>query len=194
MVLNFNITAGITTVDLKGVGTNIKVLIADYDTATRLWMPTLSGSGTFADYVDVSATTPLLISGPYLVRSAQLDGGILALVGDIDKTTTITVFGPTLLNGITWNGKSLNAVKKSSNGGFSASVTFTSPQVSLPDLLSAQWKYADSLPEIGASFDDSDLVDANHTSTTSVFLPFYGSPWILYADDYGFHVGLRPSP
>ncbi|GLB41157.1 putative beta-galactosidase [Lyophyllum shimeji] len=188
-IINFTVAQGLTTVKIGGPRSNMVLLIADYDTATNFWMPTISGGGQFADYIDVSASAPLLLSGPYLVRSAALSRNSLALTGDLANKTTLTVFGPSILNSITWNGKRVNGPKRTSAGAWEARLDGRSADAHLPDLMSVQWKYADSLPEVAATFDDSSLVEADHTTTTNVFPPYYGGPWILYADDYGFHAG-----
>ncbi|KAG5637345.1 hypothetical protein H0H81_004902 [Sphagnurus paluster] len=187
--LNFKVTQGVTTVKIATGQKTVVLIIADYATATNFWMPTISGTGDFADFIDIGASAPLLISGPYLVRSAALSGNKLALKGDLAATATLTVFGPSTLDSITWNGKAVGALKRTSTGAWEAQLTASIPRVTVPDLMTATWKYADSLPELQANFDESSLIDANHTSTTSTFAPYYGGPWILYADDYGHHAG-----
>jgi hypothetical protein len=186
--LNFSISPGLTLVRLTAT---LAVLIADYDAATQLWQPTIAGFGNWANYVGVSATTPLLISGPYLVRNATLSGQQkhLELWGDLPESTTIEVFGPSALSSLSWNGVAVKGLTQTGKGTWAASIAFAEPQVQLPDLGSATWRFRDSLPEIQADFDGFATVLANQTTTTSVFPPYYGGPWILYADQYGFHVG-----
>ncbi|KAF9240278.1 glycoside hydrolase family 35 protein [Melanogaster broomeanus] len=48
------------------------------------------------------------------------------------------------------------------------------------------WKYADSLPEVQASFSDADWTIANHTTTNIPFKPHYGDGRVLYGCDYEF--------
>lgn len=170
-------------------GKSLAVLIADYDAATRLWQPTISGGGNFANYVGVSASTPVLVHGPYLVRNASLDSGHhLSLWGDVDETTTISIFGPSTLSSVLWNGATVKNVKQTGKGSWEASIAFVTPAVVLPDLQSTIWRFRDSLPEIQPDFDGFGTVPADQTTTVSVFPPYYGEPWILYADQYGFHV------
>ncbi|KAG6916276.1 hypothetical protein DXG01_007562 [Tephrocybe rancida] len=191
-VINFTVSSGITTVKTGGhKNQDVVLLIADYDTATTLWMPTIAGSGPLAQFVDVEASAPLLIRGPYLVRTASLTHNALALTGDLDaeKFMPLTVYGPSTISQLTWNGKRVQ-VKKVAAGTWQATLAPRSPHVALPDLMSAQWRYRDSLPEIGDDFEgDASLVPADHTTTTNTFPPYYGGLWILYADDYGFHAG-----
>jgi hypothetical protein len=187
-VLNFAVSPGISTVTLGGLKTGVVLLIADYNTATRFWMPTIAGTGTFGNFSDGSATAPLLVSGPYLVREATLSGNALALTGDLSESTNLTVFGVTNLRTISWNGKAVSGLRSLAPGTFTATLQAQLSKPTIPKLMKLEWKFMDSLPEIASEFDDSAMVDANHTNTTSVFPPFYGEPWILYADDYGFHV------
>lgn len=171
----------------------INLLIADYVEAGKFWMPTIAGRGPFGEFSDVSATTPFLISGPYLVRTAKLSGGLLSLTGDleVDVSTELAIVGTRELKAITWNGTPLLARYRADTFTWTAKLGANAAETRLPDVTTAVWKYADSLPEVRADFDDSALVLANHTTTTSVFPPYYGGPWILYADDYGFHVSYR---
>lgn len=113
----------------------------------------------------------------------------MALEGDLPEETGVTIFSSQQIDSATWNGSPIKNVEKISPGIWTGTISFTNVSLDnfLPDLTNSVWKYADSLPEIGSDFDASDMVVANHTATTSVFPPYYGGPWILYADDYGFH-------
>jgi hypothetical protein len=188
--LNFAPSPGMTLVRLTSTqGQSLAVLIAEYDAATRLWQPTIAGGGNYANYVGVSASTPLLVSGPYLVRNATLDSRQhLSLWGDVDQTTAISIFGPPALSSVQWNGALVKSLKQTGKGSWKATIPFTAPAVQLPDLASATWRFRDSLPEIQPDFDGFGTIPAVQTTTTSVFPPYYGEPWILYADQYGFHV------
>ncbi|KAG6841701.1 hypothetical protein C0991_007973 [Blastosporella zonata] len=193
-VINFTLGSGVTTIKLGGHGNkDVVILIADYNTAIALWMPTIAGNGPLAEYVDVEASTPLLVRGPYLVRTATLSHNALALTGDLDtkeQSTTLTVYGPTSISSLTWNGNRVSNLKRIAAGTWQATLFAGNPHVAIPNLMTAVWKYKDSLPEIGDDFTgDASLVPADHTTTTSVFPPYYGGPWVLYADDYGFHGG-----
>ncbi|KAG6868404.1 hypothetical protein C0993_003640 [Termitomyces sp. T159_Od127] len=189
-IVNFVVAKGITTVELETPQKTVVLLIADYDTATNLWMPTIAGDGELAEYVDVEASAPFLVRGPYLVRTATLSSDGLALTGDLNAegSTVLTVYGPSTLGSITWNGRKLEPVKVA-GGTWQAEIGTSGASIEIPDLMKAQWRYKDSLPEIGAGFEDESLVIADHTETTNTFPPYYGGPWILYADDYGFHAG-----
>ncbi|KAK7017630.1 beta-galactosidase [Favolaschia claudopus] len=189
--LNFTPAPGVTLVRLSAAhGHQVTVLIADYDAATRIWQPTIAGHGNFANYVDMAASTPLLLSGPYLVRNASLDSSHrLSLWGDVDETTTISIFGPSLLSAVQWNGAPVKNLKPTGKSSWQATIPFVAPRIQLPDFTIATWRFRDSLPEIQPDFDGFGMIPATQTTTTSIFPPYYGEPWILYADQYGFHAG-----
>ncbi|KAE9408700.1 glycoside hydrolase family 35 protein [Gymnopus androsaceus JB14] len=189
-ILNFSPSTGVTLVNLTTPsGQDIAVLIADYNAATQIWQPTIAGRGNFVNYVGMSASTPLIVSGLYLVRNASLDEQNLALWGDVGENTKIEIFGPSVIASLTWNNDLVQTLTQTGTGTWQAIIPFSTPLVSLPDLESATWRYRDSLPEIQPDFDGFAMVPANQTTTTSVFPPYYGEPWILYADQYGFHAG-----
>jgi hypothetical protein len=192
-VLNFVLASGVTTVRLTPTSTletPLLVIIANYQQARRFWQPSIDAWGDFAAYVDVNATLPFLVHGPYLVRTAQIDGSSLALTGDLNDKTALTIWSAVSVTRVTWNGRHVQL--KQVDGALQATLSTRNLTIDdyLPDLGAADWRYANSLPELSISFDDSDLTVANRTDTTSVFAPYYGQPWILYADDYGFHVSV----
>ncbi|KAG6901783.1 hypothetical protein C0995_008029 [Termitomyces sp. Mi166 len=192
LVVNLIVFQGITTIELGTSHKTIVLLVADYSTATNLWMPTIAGNGDLAEYIDVEASAPLLVRGPYLVRTAALSHNVLALTGDLnteEASTVVTVYGPSTISSISWNGKTLGRINKVARGTWEVEIGTSGASVEIPDLMEAEWRYKDSLPEIGAGFEDESLVIADHTTTTNTFPPYYGGPWILYADDYGFHAG-----
>jgi hypothetical protein len=112
----------------------------------------------------------ILVSGPYLVRSANISGPTLTLTGDLNSTTTIDVFAPSRISKLTWNGASVK-VSKSSLGSLRGEVSLPTAitDASIPDLKGLDWVCEDSLPELKAYFDDSvasgEWVVANKTST-----------------------------
>ncbi|KAF5347162.1 hypothetical protein D9758_011102 [Tetrapyrgos nigripes] len=190
LVISFTEAPGLTAITMTSDGADTILLLADYPTATRLWMPSIAGTGSdHPEYVDISATTPFLVSGPYLVRNATVDGETLSLWGDLNNDTDITLLAPQDVRNVNWNGQALTLSTPTEWGALTASLTGPRATVDLPNLGSLDWRFADSLPEISASFVNSSMTPANHTYTTSKFPSYYGKPWILYADDYGYHAG-----
>lgn len=59
----------------------------------------------------------------------------------------------------------------------------------MPDLSKADWKVLDTLPEIKPSYDDSEWVVADHTTTNNTVRNLT-TPTSLYSSDYGFHTGI----
>jgi beta-galactosidase GanA len=139
----------------------LDVLLADSATASTFWR------------LDTS-TGPVLIRGPYLVRSAQQQGANLLLRGDADRSSPLEVFARPEVRQIVWNGQ----------GVLSGRVPGPRP-VSFPALTG--WRYSRDVPEADPAFDDSDWTPADHSTTNNPTRP--ATLPVLYADDYGFHYG-----
>ncbi|KAF2866138.1 putative beta-galactosidase B [Massariosphaeria phaeospora] len=156
----------------------VKVIVADKPTAYLMWAPNLSDD-PFAP-VDQS----IIVQGPYLVRSAGLEGNILTLKGDVSNVTTVEIFAPQSATTLTWNGRQLDA-SRTSYGSLKARTGGLNATIHLPSL--EHWKVHDSLPERLAGYDDSGLawVEADHLSTPNPVKPDMLP--VLYVDDYGFH-------
>ncbi|TFK51150.1 hypothetical protein OE88DRAFT_1630669 [Heliocybe sulcata] len=173
--------SGLSGVVLDGAA----VIIADKHTALSFWNIRLPSTNNTV--YDVAPDAPsVLVSGPYLVRNATISGSALELYGDINATTVLGVIAPASVKSVLWNGKAVDA-QNPAPGVFNGTLEF-GIQISLPSLKEAEWYCADSLPEIGSSFDDSEWVTANKTSTERPYQPF-GGKYILYADEYGYHQG-----
>ncbi|KAJ5712093.1 hypothetical protein N7488_006249 [Penicillium malachiteum] len=161
---------------------DIRVVILDRTYAYTFWAPALT-TNPF-----VPEDESVLVSGPYLVRGASQSGSKLALTGDIVNTTTLVeVFAEEKVKTLTWNG---NNVKTTRTAYGSLKGYVSAPKaIELPALTS--WKYKDSLPERFASYDDSGIawVAADHMTTLNPRTPTYLP--VLYADEYGFHNGIR---
>ncbi|KAI4765020.1 beta-galactosidase B [Aureobasidium sp. EXF-3400] len=163
-------------------GDGVTAIVVDRSQAYKLWHTTLTND----PHVPLDKTA--LVTGPYLVRTAVIEGETLALVGDYNGTTPLEVFAAGVKK-VTFNGECVS-VKDSAYGSLKGKlgqdkVTVQSLTASLPKL--SQWKVADGLPEREADYDDSKWVNANHTTT-----PHWNKPatdHILYADEYGFHGG-----
>ncbi|KAL1748893.1 glycoside hydrolase family 35 protein [Schizophyllum fasciatum] len=174
------------------------VLFADSRTAASFWAPTLAGApdDPFRNFWALGTNESVLVGGPYLVRGAALEGGTLALRGDLNESAFLTVVGPKGVAGVTWNGEPVDAVKDGV-GDVGETMSYTSgvfvgrvgmrvraSDVSVPRL--EGWKYKDSLPEIKGDFDDGKWTLANHTETNIPFAMHHGDGRVLYGCDYGF--------
>ncbi|KAF8762012.1 beta-galactosidase [Rhizoctonia solani] len=138
-------------------------------TAWKFWAPTLTAS-PFSP-----ADKLVWVTGPYLVRSASLakQSTLLEITGDADSSTQIEVWAPKSVTALHWNGQKL-AFKKTSYG----TLVGTTPSL---DITAAK-RFA-NYSDAGAGW-----VAANHTSTPNPTKPSGSGP-VLYADDYGFHLG-----
>ncbi len=130
----------------------------------------------------------LIIKGPYLVRTASINGSSLAIQADFNVSTTIEVIGaPSDIQSLI-----INNVEHDFSYGIAGSlvtyVTVSQPELDIPDLSSLDWYYLDSLPEIAANYDDGAWRNANLTSTNNS--NSLSTPTSLYGSDYGFHAGI----
>lgn len=156
------------------------VVIVDTKAAYTYWNPRTSTTS-----YDLSASVQsVVVSGPYLVRTATITSSTLALVGDLDGPTTLTVFAPAAVTSITWNGAKLKISKSALGVGLSATLNNQTPSFNVPKLSTLTWNAIDSFPEVSPSFDDSKWVVGNKTSTARKYQPGSGK-YMLYADEYG---------
>lgn len=124
----------------------------------------------------------------YLVRYAYTQGDELHLSADFNATTNVEIIGaPKSAKKLFVNGAEY-PVQQNAHGFWTANVEYKAPKIELPDFSKTSWKYADSLPEIKASYDDSAWVKADHTYTNNTVYPL-STPVSLYASDYGFNTG-----
>lgn len=169
-------------------------LYADTATASSLWSPVIAGaeSDPFRNYWGIGTNQSILVGGPYLVRSATVEGDNLALRGDLNSDVRLIVIGiPPGVRSISWNGQAaspdLQAMSNLSTAG-GVFVGRVAPKASLTGLEIPQltgWKYQDSLPEAKSGFDDAAWTVANHTETNIPYKPYYGDGRVLYGCDYG---------
>ncbi|KAF8882023.1 glycoside hydrolase superfamily [Gymnopilus junonius] len=135
--------------------------------------------------------TGVLVSGPYLVRTALILDDTLVLSGDLNGTTTIQAIVPSGVTKLTWNSQTLTVSKNSTSiiTATAQSLTHSPGIPPLPNLSRNKWKVSGSLPEIDPDFDDSGFVTANLTSTNYTNLPPLAGDHVLYSQQYGFYGG-----
>lgn len=169
------------------------VLFSDDVTAATFWAPALSlpsATSNFKNYWQFGSNDTVLIGGPYLVRNATFSSSKeLALRGDLNKSTTLTVIASNEIKSVSWNGEhvSLDFAQFTDDDG---AVTHTSSVIltgrlekkvsNIAPPMLTNWKFRDSLPEIGVTFSDEEWILANHTTTNIRPLPSFGDGRILY--------------
>lgn len=122
------------------------------------------------------------------MRSAEISGDTLSLSADFNATTSVEVIGaPRSVSKLKINGRGVETTRGVA-GTIRATVEYIAPKFELPDLESVEWKWADSLPEIKAGYDDSKWPIADHETTNNKF-GLQRTPTVLFASEYGFHVG-----
>ncbi|TFK90360.1 glycoside hydrolase family 35 protein [Polyporus arcularius HHB13444] len=166
------------------------VLFADPVTAATFWAPAIHSETPetvpgFEHFWQFGTNTTALVSGPYLVRNATLNAGTLVLRGDLNASVPLTIVAPAEVKRVTWNGEHI-AVKEHGRGLLTGQLKQKTGlgSVKVPELTG--WKYADSLPEVQAGFDDSKWIIANKTRTNIFQKPLFGDGRVLYGCDYGF--------
>ncbi|ESK83683.1 glycoside hydrolase family 35 protein [Moniliophthora roreri MCA 2997] len=171
------------------------VVFADTSTAETFWAPSIaSNTSEHASFWGIGTNQSVLVGGPYLVRSAHIEGDTLALRGDLNasnvkKESRLMIIAPRSITKVTWNEGIVLLDDSSVDDGY---ITGTielaeKAEITVPEL--DGWKYHDSLPEIGDEFDDSQWVVANHTETNVPFKMWYGDGRVLYGCDYGYCEG-----
>lgn len=124
------------------------------------------------------------------MRRAVISDDLLQLYADFNTTTVseMEVFGvPQDITTISINDKPVSVDSKTGLS-WKFKISPASPALSIPDLGSLTWKYADSLPEISANYDDSQWPNANLSKTYNIRFP-NKTPVSLFSGDYGFHAG-----
>ncbi|KAJ5938139.1 hypothetical protein N7454_004481 [Penicillium verhagenii] len=149
--------------------------------------------------LEVTATEPIgnfsspskeliIVKAGYLMRTASLCGEDVCLTGDVNTTTAVELISSPAENvkGIVFNGKKLKTLTTEAKK-LSATLEYDPPRLDIPDLENLEWKYLDTLPEIGSSYDDLAWIKCSKTSTNNP--RDLTTPTNLYAMDYGFHTG-----
>jgi beta-galactosidase GanA len=161
---------GLAEVSVTGGGRPaMLLLLADTSTAESFW-PESTSQG------------PALAEGGYLVRTAAVRGGTLALTGDTSQPGPLTVWAPAGVTSVTWNGQPV-ATTAGRDGSLRGSIPGPAP-VALPTL--ANWTFSSETPEAQPGFDDSSWTLADHpvSNASSPSTP------VLYASDYGYDHGF----
>lgn len=163
------------------------VLYSDPQTAATFWAPIIPSTGDLGAYWQFGSNQTILVGGPQLVRNATISrSGQLALRGDLNASTALTLVVSETVKTVSWNGETVH-VKQNANvpGMLTAQLSpkYNLHSVKLPEL--TDWKFKDSLPEVQANFDDSHWIIADHT-TTNITLPLFGDGRVLYGECNGF--------
>ncbi|KAI8800634.1 glycoside hydrolase superfamily [Cladochytrium replicatum] len=163
------------------------IIAASREVAYKIWK--IDATTT----INSDKTLPVVIKGPYLVRSIHIDANTrsIDIRGDLDTATALDVWTPIPVNQVLFNGSVVphaTSTWKSLHG-----LLRGPPQsVNLPKLKRWQISQDDArnwkgTPEIDAFFDDSKWLSCDKT-TTYMRSTHFETP-VLFADDYGFHVG-----
>ncbi|TFK71435.1 glycoside hydrolase family 35 protein [Pluteus cervinus] len=165
--------------------TAVTVVLMDKASANNWHAPIIPAAGNFGNFFSVGTNESVLVGGPYLVRTAEIQDNVLYLTGDLNGTTPIEWLAAPAVNQLKWNGLSIGSTK-TSRGTFVATLPGVS-SIKSPTL--GPWKVLGSLPEISPEFDDSSFTTATLTATNYTSLPPLSGNRILYSQQYGFYGG-----
>lgn len=120
--------------------------------------PSLSKENPIANIYLLGTNETVIVSGAPFVRRAAYGSDMVTvhLWGQTNDSTTINVVAPASFTKLTWNGEEVETTKQAYGtlsaqlNGLASSIQSYAP----PDLTKVTWKYADSLPEVSADFDD----------------------------------------
>ncbi|KAK7048172.1 beta-galactosidase [Favolaschia claudopus] len=184
LVLSYTLN-GSSFVPITLGNASIVAVILDKSTANQWHAPLIAGSGTFGKIFSIGTNETVLVSGPYVLRAASINGNTLSLTGDLNGTTTIEAIVPKSVSSILWNDVPVR-ITSTNRGSFEGQVG-ESQTISLPTL--SGWKVSGSLPEIDPDFDDSSFMLADLTTTNYTNLPPLAGSQVLYSQQYGFYGG-----
>ncbi|EUC30556.1 glycoside hydrolase family 35 protein [Bipolaris zeicola 26-R-13] len=168
------------------------VTVAEFSNGVLVYLLDIPSAWTFfapptTNDPNVTPDKQILVRGPYLVRSASITDGTVAIIGDNANATSIEVYAGANVETISWNGRKLDTTK-TPYGALTANLEGTADrQVTLPAL--SNFKAADSSPEIQPSYDDANWVVANKTTTLSPVKPL--TLPVLFSSDYKFYTGAK---
>lgn len=183
VIINWDISSSRQVVQ---VGENLFVYLLNRNQAYNFWVLNLPDAGPTGNFSNGS-NPAVIVNAGYLLRTAAVEGSILQLTGDLNRTTSIEVVGvSSSVNSLSFNGQILST-NVDSNGVLTSQLTFNKPDFTLPQLNDLSWKVIDSLPEIQAGYDDSKWTTASLTTTNNSNK--LKTPVSLYGSDYGYNNG-----
>lgn len=138
-------------------GRQLLLLLGDDATAARFW-----------------SIGNVLVSGPYLVRTAHIRRDTLTITCDTVSRTHLEVFSTPDVKHFRWNGAEI-AMQRSRFGTHEATLPGPAPVV-LPMLTS--WRMQNEAPEREPSFDDSKWSFANGSLLLDAYGCHYGDAWL----------------
>lgn len=175
-------------------GNKLDVYLLWRNEAFNYWALQLESPAPIGNYTSQNKEIVIAKAG-YLLRTAVKSGNSLRLTGDLNSTVNLEILTSTRgVRNVYFNDKRLH-LTRSKHGRLSATLEYTRPSLSLPDLSTLPWKQIDSLPEIHPSYSDSAWRSASNLQTNNTMRDETGNvfqlktPTSLIASDYGFHTG-----
>ncbi|KAH0584129.1 hypothetical protein H2248_009695 [Termitomyces sp. 'cryptogamus'] len=185
LTISYSFLSGSQFITIQNNQSMVVAIVLDKVTANTWHAPVISGEGDFGQFFSIGTNKSILVAGPYVVRTAEITGNMVALTGDLNGTTTVEFLAPSNVNSLTWNG--VPASLSNTQCGFFSSQLDGASGITLPTL--SNWKVLGSLPEIDLAFNDTSFVTADLTATNYTNLPVLAGDRVLYSQQYGFYGG-----
>ncbi|KAG6888064.1 hypothetical protein C0995_010839 [Termitomyces sp. Mi166 len=155
LIISYSLLSGSQFITIQSTNqSTVVVIVLDKITANTWHAPVIAGEGDFGQFFSIGTNQRLatlrvssldcelgvlfsvIVAGPYVVRTAEINNDTLALTGDLNGTTTIEFLAPPNVDSLTWNGVPA-ALIKNQHGMFSTSQHGRSG-IALPAL--SNWK------------------------------------------------------
>ncbi|KAM3086216.1 hypothetical protein ACMFMF_000170 [Clarireedia jacksonii] len=169
------------------------VYILDRNSAYNYWVPDFVRSDKWGAYDSgVNNTASVIVEAGYLVRTVSQQGSDLHITGDLNASVPFKVIGaPNNIKNLYFNSEQVNYTTDAQTGELSSTLTYSTPEINLPNLSTLSWKYLNNLPEIQSTYDDSAWTIVNSTNTYSnPYLTPLRTPVVLNGPDYGYSTGV----
>lgn len=188
-IIQWDVTSSLRVVHF---GETLEVHLLWRNEAYQYWvldLPRPEPVGNFVSAARINDTdASVIVKAGYLLRNATVSENSLHIWGDVNQTTTVEVIAAPLTSGaaLYFNGQQVQDAQFVENR-LTGTITYSDPEIVLPDFNVADWKYVDSLPEVKDGYDDQlwAILDKPTTNNTRALT----TPTSLYASDYGFHSG-----
>lgn len=167
-------SASVVQISGDGVTTPLELILAPESVAQTFWrLDTASG--------------PVILRGPELLRTANVNGSEVDLTGDTTTAAVpLEVWAPAGVTSVTWNGNPITTTATGYGSLLASSTIPAAPAITLPAITG--WTRAAEAPEAQPNFDDSSWQVVDKTTTNS-HTPIVSGQMDMWADDYGFHYG-----
>ncbi|KAG5342006.1 hypothetical protein C0989_006155 [Termitomyces sp. Mn162] len=135
LTISYSFLSGSQFITIQNNQSMVVAIVLDKVTANTWHAPVISGEGDFGQFFSIGTNKSILVAGPYVVRTAEITGNMVALA-NLNGTTTVEFLAPSNVNSLTWNG--VPASLSNTQCGFFSSQLDGASGITLPTL--SNWK------------------------------------------------------